>query len=95
MTKDEAAKFLRQLAKWLVNSQVGASHWPEQLDEVIAALSSPCACGEPLTRGWMFGAWDWCDGDTGMRHIPIYTSDNRPNGCKPVIILADEPQDAV
>ena len=61
------------------------------LREKVAPLSS-CACGEPLARGWLLDDRDWCDGDTGMRHIPLYTSDNRPNDCKAVIIL-DEPQE--
>lgn len=35
------------------------------------ALSS---CGEPIAVGWVLkvGEKDWCDGELGYRHLPVY-----------------------
>ena len=43
------------------------------LREAVAALSSPCACGEPIAQGFILSMKEnWCDGELGFRHTPLY-----------------------
>ena len=45
------------------------------IEAVLAALEAepPCACGgEPVAQGFMLCKKDWCDGESGFRHHPVY-----------------------